>query len=87
VKRFAKSSAFLFLICNLALHVFAEKNIASDEIDIILDQKIRMRDGIRLSARIWIPAVIENSLPAVFALTPYNSDEGQKRGMFFASNG
>ena len=57
------------------------------DIKIILDQRIAMRDGVELSARIWMPAEIDEPLPTVFVFTPYISDESQKRGTFFARNG
>ncbi|MBN1224923.1 MAG: CocE/NonD family hydrolase [Candidatus Aminicenantes bacterium] len=57
------------------------------DIRIVLDQKIPMRDGVRLTAKIWMPADMKEPLPSIFALTPYVADEGQKRGMFFSRNG
>lgn len=57
------------------------------EIEMILDQKIPMKDGIHLAAKIWKPAQMEATLPAVLVLTPYVSDEAQQRATFFARNG
>ncbi len=74
---------FFFVVC-----LFAETEIDKyREIDIILDQKIPMRDGINLAAKIWKPADMEDPLPAIFVLTPYVSDEAQQRATFFAQNG
>ena len=56
-------------------------------VKIIFDQRIEMRDGIELSARVWMPAEFDAPLPTVFVLTPYVSDESQKRGTFFAKHG
>ncbi len=74
---------FFFVVWN-----FAEtENVKYSEIDILPDQKIPMRDGIHLAARIWKPAEMDAPLPAIFVLTPYVSDEAQQRATFFAQNG
>ena len=54
------------------------------EIDILLHQKVKMDDGICLSANVFKPADMKEPLPAIFTFTPYVSDEGQERGSFFA---
>jgi len=88
MKNLFKVGGILLLCCILAASVYAEeKKNKSKEIEIILDQKIRMSDGIHLAAKIWKPAEMKNPLPAVFVLTPYISDEAQKRATFFAQNG
>jgi len=87
MNKFLKSAAPLIFFGSVLLPFLAARNTAAGDIDIVIDQKITMRDGVRLSARIWIPAEQETPLPAVFSLTPYNNDEGQERGMFFARNG
>jgi len=82
--RLSKGVLFVlgFILFSLSIH--AGNDI---EIQIQIDQKIKMRDGIHLTAKVWKPAEMEEPLPAIFALTPYVADEGQKRGMFFARNG
>jgi len=87
MKNRIRSSVVFFILSHLLILSLATENIASQEINIVLDQKVRMRDGIHLSARIWMPAELKNPLPAIFSLTPYNNDEGQERGMFFARHG
>ncbi|UCH96203.1 MAG: CocE/NonD family hydrolase [Candidatus Aminicenantes bacterium] len=57
------------------------------DVKLILDEKIPMRDGVKLSARIWMPEKMAEPLPTVFVFTPYISDESQERGMFFARRG
>jgi len=57
------------------------------DIELIMDQRIQMDDGVHLVAKIWKPAEMSEPLPAVFALTPYIADEGQKWGPFFVAKG
>ena len=57
------------------------------DIDMIMDQMIPLRDGVHLSARIWMPEEIIKPLPAIFCMTPYDADEGQQRGVIFARSG
>ncbi len=57
------------------------------EIDLVVDQRIPMPDGIELSARIWRPANQREPLPAIFVLTPYVNDEQQKRAWKFVAAG
>jgi len=59
----------------------------SKEIEVILDQKVEMKDGVKLAAKIWKPSEMRESLPAILVLTPYVSDEAQQQGKFFAQNG
>jgi putative CocE/NonD family hydrolase len=57
------------------------------DIELIMDQKVGMEDGVHLVAKIWKPAEMSEPLPAVYALTPYISDEGQKWGPLFVKAG
>jgi len=84
--KFRLSTVLLFI---LSFVLFSLAIQAGNDIDIqiLLDQKIPMRDGVQLTSRIWKPPEMKEPLPAIFALTPYVADEGQKRGMFFAQNG
>lgn len=76
------------LFCIFVFFVFVgEAGGEYKEIDILLHQKIGMADGVCLSANIFKPAEMNEPLPAIFTFTPYVSDEGQKRGTFFAQNG
>lgn len=56
-------------------------------VEILLQQRIPLKDGIHLSATIYKPADMKKPLPAIFSLTPYIADEGQTRGIYFAKNG
>jgi predicted acyl esterase len=87
--RFVSRIGFILFFCfSFVVWNFAEiGNGQNREIDIILEQKIPMKDGIHLSARIWKPADMDAPLPAIFVLTPYVSDEAQQRATFFAQNG
>jgi len=80
-----RKTTFLFLgIILFSLFIQAEDDI---DIQILMDQKIKMRDGVHLTAKIWMPAEMKEPLPAICSLTPYVADEGQTRGMFFARHG
>ncbi len=80
------SAAIALLLLTFApIALAAERN--DIDIDIVIDQRIAMRDGVELSARIWMPEQIDEPLPTVLVFTPYVSDESQKRGTFFARSG
>lgn len=83
-----KTILFLFIICLFAAVLTGgEKGTETEDIEILLHRKITMKDGIRISANIYKPVDMKEPLPAIFAFTPYISDEAQKRGFFFARNG
>ncbi len=56
----------------------------AQDVDIRLYQKIPMRDGVNLSANIFMPTSRKESLPVILVYTPYLNDEAVERGMFFA---
>jgi len=88
MKHLFKIILILVLSCIMATSLCPEeKKNKAKEIEIILDQKIRMNDGINLAAKAWKPADLKEPLPAIFVLTPYISDEAQQRAKFFAQNG
>jgi len=91
MKQNLKSRLVLILGClalvALFIPLFLGGEDKSIDIEMILDQKIAMKDGVHLVAKIWKPVKMEKPLPAVFALTPYIADEGQKWGPFFVRNG
>jgi putative CocE/NonD family hydrolase len=82
-----KSGLFILIFTVTCFVMFGEPGEKPVDVKIIPDQKITMRDGVKLSARIWMPEEIKEPLPTIFVFTPYISDESQKRGMFFAKNG
>ena len=57
----------------------------SQNVDILLRQKIPMRDGINLSADIYLPEDNSQPLPVILSYTPYLNDMSVKRGMFHKS--
>ena len=75
---------FLFLIFILTCSF--SKALGQD-INIISGVKIKLRDGIELNATIYKPHVQNEALPAIFALTPYISDNHHGRAAFFARHG
>jgi len=85
MKSITRISILLLLLIAFAL-VSAPSLSPDSGIRIILDQKIPMRDGVNLAAKVWLPDGVKEPLPAIFALTPYVADEGQTSGMFFARN-
>lgn len=87
MKKEKRKKMCLFILIMVSIVCAARGGEKQVDVNIILDQKIPMRDGIRLSARIWLPEEMPEPLPVVFVFTPYISDESQNRGMFFAKNG
>lgn len=56
-------------------------------IRITWDQKIAMRDGVRLSATIYRDPRQANRLPAIMTMTPYIAEHTAKQGVYFAQHG
>ncbi len=75
------------LIVTLTLLFLSWPILHAQEVDIKLYQKVPMRDGIKLSANIYIPGSDETSYPVILIYTPYVNDEAVDRGMYFAKEG
>ena len=73
-KKYGLFILIFMVTCFVLLMEAKEKAV---DVKIILDQKITMRDGVKLSARIWMPEEIKKPLPTIFVFTPYISDESQ----------
>ncbi len=58
-----------------------------DSVKILFDVKVPMRDGVELSAWVYIPNYIKEPQPAVLRITPYLIDRQHDLGMDFAKNG
>jgi putative CocE/NonD family hydrolase len=56
-------------------------------VQIAWDQKIRMRDGVKLSATIYRDLKQTGPLPVILTMTPYIADQGARQGTYFAQNG
>jgi putative CocE/NonD family hydrolase len=56
-------------------------------VQIAWDQKIVMRDGVRISVTIYRNPKQTAPLPAVMSMTPYIAEGLAKRGMYFAQHG
>lgn len=56
-------------------------------VQITWDQKIAMRDGVRLSATIYRDPAQAKPLPAIVTLTPYIAEHAASQGPYFARNG
>jgi len=74
------SLTFILIFCMLTM-------THAQEVDIRLYQKVPMRDGINLSANIYLPISNEESYPVILIYTPYVNDEAVERGMYFANEG
>jgi uncharacterized protein len=49
--------------------------------------RIPMRDGIHLSATLYLPSKLSARAPTIFTLTPYVAQVHHDRGVYFATNG
>ena len=56
-------------------------------VQIMWDQKIAMRDGVRLSATIYRDPKQDKRLPAIVTMTPYIAEHTATQGVYFAQNG
>lgn len=56
-------------------------------VDIEWGVGIAMRDGVRLSANLYLPESLAEPSPAIFTLTPYIAQSWHEQGMYFASQG
>lgn len=50
-------------------------------------QRIPMRDGIDLSASIYLPSRMGGAVPAIVTMTPYTAQTSHQEGTYFASKG
>ena len=56
-------------------------------VDFHSDQKIPLRDGVRLSASVYTPRNQKAPAPCLFTLTPYIGQSYHDRGIYFAAHG
>src|ERR1700722_837522 len=56
-------------------------------VDFHWDQKIPLRDGVRLSATVYTPRGQKAPAPCLFTLTPYIGQSYHDRGVYFAAHG
>jgi putative CocE/NonD family hydrolase len=56
-------------------------------VDFRWDQKIPLRDGVRLSATVYTPRDQKAPAPCLFTLTPYIGQSYHDRGIYFAAHG
>ena len=74
-----------FLI--IILLSFCYNKIISQDIDILLNKKIKLRDNVLLNSTIYKPHNIKEALPVIFVVTPYTADRLHAKGKYFAENG
>jgi putative CocE/NonD family hydrolase len=82
----------MFLISTVILQIscgFVVCPLKADDqgIQLVWDQKIPARDGVKLSAVIWKPRVVKEPLPAIVTITPYGAQRTQVQATFFAKHG
>ncbi|MFC2164132.1 CocE/NonD family hydrolase [Acidobacteriota bacterium] len=80
------SLSLLTIILTITLFSQNEKKEKAD-VEFLYDQKIRMSDGVQISASIWKPVEKKEPLPAILTMTPYIVDRGHKDGEIFARRG
>ena len=61
--------------------------VISQNIDILLGNKIKLRDNVLLNAIIYKPHNLQITLPVIFVVTPYTADRLHDRGKYFAESG
>lgn len=88
----APSIALCLVLCTAAAHAQAPappapKDTKWTPVQIAWDAKIRMRDGVRLSATIYRDPKQTKPLPVILTLTPYIAEHAAKQGNYFAQNG
>jgi putative CocE/NonD family hydrolase len=78
----SKLLVILFVLMQ-SVAVFA----AESEVEINWGIKIPARDGVNLSATIYLPKRHPERIPVIFTFTPYISDSYHPRAYYFAKNG
>jgi uncharacterized protein len=56
-------------------------------VDLHWNQKIPLRDGVQLSATVYMPRGQKAPAPCIFTLTPYIAQSYHDRGIYFAAHG
>ena len=78
----------VFLFVGIGMISFTSRVWAQDAgVEIRVDRKIPMRDGVQLSAIIWKPANQQEPLPVVLVKTPYIADGDHHLALKFVDNG
>ena len=67
--------------------VAATEHIEEFDVDIKFFIMIPMRDGVHLSATLYLPTGQSEPKPAIFAMTPYIADREHPEAMYFARHG
>lgn len=78
----------------LALALVAPFNLSAEApktdfqpVQVTWDQKVPMRDGVKLSATLYRDPKQLKPLPVILTMTPYIADHAAKQGTYFAQNG
>lgn len=81
----------LVVLCVAVRVAAADSHVPDPRADVPIqvdwDQKIAMRDGIKLSATVYRDPAQIKPVPAIVMLTPYIAAHGAKQGMYFAQHG
>ncbi|MFC2164165.1 CocE/NonD family hydrolase [Acidobacteriota bacterium] len=88
MKKLATFSFILLFFLGLVF-LLADENREDEDvkIEIQIDQKIPLSDGIHLTANIWKPRKMETPLPAIVAYSSYGINGMHEDGVFFAKRG
>ncbi len=71
----------------LIILLICYNKVISQDIDILLGNKIKLRDNVLLNATIYKPHNLQITLPVIFVVTPYTADRLHARGKYFAESG
>jgi len=78
---------FLVLVVLSSVPAAPAADETGDALQLVWDQKIPMRDGVKLSAVIWKPRHMTESLPAIVTITPYGAQRSLTQAKYFATHG
>lgn len=87
--KFKTKQVFIsFLALTLLFPLFAHEKKKDDvDIEFLFNQKIPMRDGVKLASYVWKPAKMDKPLPAIFSFSPYTIEMHYKEGPFMVEHG
>ncbi len=77
------------LLAALALSISGTAAAAEPTVpvDVTFQTRLKLRDGVELSATVYRPRGVAERRPCVFELTPYIADSYHDRGRYFAAHG
>lgn len=79
--------AAVALAIGLGVPAAAQTPVPADKVEMRWGEQIPLRDGVKLSATVYLPKAQKAPAPCIFTLTPYIAQSYHDRGMYFAANG